>query len=141
MLFLLGCGLAESNAAGDPIPPRQVYKVETVGDAYIAGQAEPPLTSENDPPSVIRFGLGMVHAASDWSETHGQPIKANGSDAYMCWKLTASNVAAATEEGGRLYTQSLLAVRWVLLQAAEHRLVLGGGSYFSSSSSTVFVRP
>ncbi|CAJ1416594.1 unnamed protein product [Effrenium voratum] len=52
-----------------------VYKVETVGDAYIAGQAEPPLTSENDPPSVIRFGLGMVHAASDWSETHGQPIK------------------------------------------------------------------
>jgi len=28
--------------------------VETVGDAYIAGQAELPLTEENYPPSVPR---------------------------------------------------------------------------------------
>jgi len=39
-----------------------IYKVETVGDAYIAGQAEPPLTQENSPLAVVLFGLEMVKA-------------------------------------------------------------------------------
>ncbi|CAK9107331.1 unnamed protein product [Durusdinium trenchii] len=45
-----------------------IYKVETVGDAYIAGQAEPPLTLDNYPPNVIRFGLKMI---GDSDETIG----------------------------------------------------------------------
>ncbi|CAK9086727.1 unnamed protein product [Durusdinium trenchii] len=44
-----------------------IYKVETVGDAYIAGQAEPPLTLDNYPPNVIRFGLKMIGATKKWS--------------------------------------------------------------------------
>lgn len=32
---------------------REIYKVETVGDAYIAGQAENPLTLRNSPLSVV----------------------------------------------------------------------------------------
>eukprot|EP00435_Cladocopium_sp_Y103_P018363 s2259_g4.t1 len=44
-----------------------IYKVETVGDAYIAGQAELPLTEENYPPSVIQFGLKMVQVTKRWS--------------------------------------------------------------------------
>ena len=51
-----------------------IYKVETVGDAYIAGQAEPPLTLRNDPPSVIRFGLKMVEATQSWSSQSGESI-------------------------------------------------------------------
>lgn len=45
-----------------------VYKVETVGDAYIAGMAEPPLTDENSPYSAILFGLDMVRAVDDWAQ-------------------------------------------------------------------------
>merc|ERR1719271_1810989 len=37
-----------------------VYKVETVGDAYIGAQAEHPLTAENSPSSVIQFGIAMI---------------------------------------------------------------------------------
>jgi len=44
-----------------------VYKVETVGDAYIAGMAEQPLTKVNSPYSVILFGLDMVRAVDDWA--------------------------------------------------------------------------
>jgi len=44
-----------------------VYKVETVGDAYIAGMAEPPLTEDNSPYNVVLFGLDMVRAVDDWA--------------------------------------------------------------------------
>jgi len=44
-----------------------VYKVETVGDAYIAGMAERPLTETNSPYSVLLFGLDMVRAVDDWA--------------------------------------------------------------------------
>jgi len=44
-----------------------IYKVETVGDAYIAGQAEWPLTDDNSPVSVVLFALEMVQATMEWS--------------------------------------------------------------------------
>jgi len=44
-----------------------IYKVETVGDAYIAGQADWPLTAVNSPTSVVRFALGMVKATNEWA--------------------------------------------------------------------------
>jgi len=46
----------------------KVYKVETVGDAYIAGVAERPLTHNNSPISVIIFALDMVRVVDEWSE-------------------------------------------------------------------------
>merc|ERR550525_1519048 len=46
-----------------------VYKVETIGDAYVAGVAEPPLTEDNSPISVVFFGLDMVRAVDSWSES------------------------------------------------------------------------
>jgi len=46
-----------------------VYKVETIGDAYVAGVAEPPLTKDNSPISVVFFGLDMVRAVDSWSES------------------------------------------------------------------------
>jgi len=52
-----------------------VYKVETVGDAYIAGQAEQPLTERNSPCSVLLFGLGMVHVVDNWSRSHGVEVR------------------------------------------------------------------
>eukprot|EP00930_Biecheleria_cincta_P044824 TRINITY_DN30877_c0_g1_i1.p1 TRINITY_DN30877_c0_g1~~TRINITY_DN30877_c0_g1_i1.p1 ORF type:complete len:1103 (-),score=166.01 TRINITY_DN30877_c0_g1_i1:112-3420(-) len=52
----------------------QVYKVETVGDAYIAGQADIPLTPTNIPVSVVLFGLEMVRAVHDWAELRGWTI-------------------------------------------------------------------
>lgn len=48
-----------------------IYKVETVGDAYIAGQAEKPLTEENKPVNVVSFGLDMVTAVEKWSRALG----------------------------------------------------------------------
>eukprot|EP00931_Biecheleriopsis_adriatica_P030875 TRINITY_DN18144_c0_g1_i1.p1 TRINITY_DN18144_c0_g1~~TRINITY_DN18144_c0_g1_i1.p1 ORF type:complete len:1028 (-),score=136.27 TRINITY_DN18144_c0_g1_i1:196-3279(-) len=45
-----------------------VYKVETIGDAYIAGQAEEPLTEKNSPISVLYFSRGMILATSKWSQ-------------------------------------------------------------------------
>lgn len=52
-----------------------IYKVETVGDAYIGGQAEPPLTEENHPPNVIDFGLSMVKATQRWARESGEDIQ------------------------------------------------------------------
>eukprot|EP00933_Yihiella_yeosuensis_P053832 TRINITY_DN52122_c0_g1_i1.p1 TRINITY_DN52122_c0_g1~~TRINITY_DN52122_c0_g1_i1.p1 ORF type:complete len:444 (+),score=45.67 TRINITY_DN52122_c0_g1_i1:116-1447(+) len=49
----------------------QVYKVETVGDAYIAGQAERPLTYKNIPVSVVLFGLDMVRTVEYWALEKG----------------------------------------------------------------------
>lgn len=52
-----------------------IYKVETVGDAYIAGMAEAPLTLANSPTSVILFGLAMVEAVNEWAEKMGVSVK------------------------------------------------------------------
>ncbi|CAE8600104.1 unnamed protein product, partial [Polarella glacialis] len=51
-----------------------VCKIETVGDAYIAGQAEVPLTRENSPISVALFALGMVEATHNWSRMKGESV-------------------------------------------------------------------
>jgi class 3 adenylate cyclase len=51
-----------------------IYKVETVGDAYIAAMAEEPLTSKNKPLSVVLFGLRMIQAAACWSARRGEQI-------------------------------------------------------------------
>eukprot|EP00929_Paragymnodinium_shiwhaense_P101903 TRINITY_DN65096_c0_g1_i1.p1 TRINITY_DN65096_c0_g1~~TRINITY_DN65096_c0_g1_i1.p1 ORF type:complete len:1220 (+),score=298.09 TRINITY_DN65096_c0_g1_i1:104-3763(+) len=48
-----------------------IYKVETVGDAYIAGQAEQPLTEQNSPSAVVVFGFAMVRVTAEWSQKHG----------------------------------------------------------------------
>eukprot|EP00931_Biecheleriopsis_adriatica_P085303 TRINITY_DN5964_c0_g1_i2.p1 TRINITY_DN5964_c0_g1~~TRINITY_DN5964_c0_g1_i2.p1 ORF type:complete len:949 (-),score=136.32 TRINITY_DN5964_c0_g1_i2:219-3065(-) len=50
---------------------RRVYKIETVGDAYIAGQAEAPLTSQRSALDVISFGLDMLAAVEEWSRERG----------------------------------------------------------------------
>lgn len=44
-----------------------IYKVETVGDAYIAGQAEAPLTQEHSPCNVLRFAMAMVETTREWA--------------------------------------------------------------------------
>jgi len=51
-----------------------IYKVETVGDAYIAGQAETPLTRKNSPLDVVRLGLDMVAEVLDWSRENGEKL-------------------------------------------------------------------
>lgn len=52
----------------------EVYKVETVGDAYIAGQADQPLTLKNSSVSVVRFAMDMVVAVKQWSQSHGLSV-------------------------------------------------------------------
>jgi len=52
----------------------EIYKVETVGDAYIAGQADKPLTYKNSPLSVVQFGLDMVRATHDWARSKGEVV-------------------------------------------------------------------
>jgi len=52
-----------------------IYKVETVGDAYIAGMAERPLTDKNSPVAVILFGLAMVDAVELWAEKMKVKVK------------------------------------------------------------------
>jgi class 3 adenylate cyclase len=49
----------------------EVYKVETVGDAYIAGMADQPLTVKNSPLNVILFGMAMVSKVGEWSRKRG----------------------------------------------------------------------
>jgi len=51
-----------------------VYKVETVGDAYIAGMAEAPLTPTNSPVSVLLFGLAMIEAVQVWARNLGEKV-------------------------------------------------------------------
>ncbi|CAE7750257.1 gcy-12, partial [Symbiodinium sp. CCMP2456] len=51
-----------------------IYKVETVGDAYIAGQADFPLTVDNKPLHVVLFGLQMTMATRAWSVQCGENI-------------------------------------------------------------------
>jgi len=52
----------------------EIYKVETIGDAYIAGQADWPLTNKNKPISVILFGLDMVKGVHEWSRGMGENV-------------------------------------------------------------------
>jgi len=59
-----------------------VYKVETVGDAYIAGMAETPLTRENSPYHVLLFGLDMVRAVDDWAQRLGVKVACRCGIAY-----------------------------------------------------------
>lgn len=51
-----------------------IYKVETVGDAYIAGQAEKPLTIRNSPLLVARFAASMVEAVHAWSQDRTEAV-------------------------------------------------------------------
>jgi len=52
-----------------------IYKIETVGDAYIAGMAEPPLTAHHSPVTVLRFSLAMVEKLEAWSLAHGENVR------------------------------------------------------------------
>mmetsp|Transcript_85340 Transcript_85340/g.178329 ORF Transcript_85340/g.178329 Transcript_85340/m.178329 type:complete len:1257 (-) Transcript_85340:115-3885(-) len=54
---------------------RGIYKVETVGDAYIAGMAEEPLTVRNSPMDVVLFGLDMVRQVEEWSDSIGASVR------------------------------------------------------------------
>mmetsp|Transcript_3635 Transcript_3635/g.9057 ORF Transcript_3635/g.9057 Transcript_3635/m.9057 type:complete len:406 (+) Transcript_3635:1-1218(+) len=51
-----------------------VYKIETVGDAYIAGQAETPLTRRNSPLSVALLALDMIKEVKAWSRDHDEVV-------------------------------------------------------------------
>merc|ERR1712224_538906 len=51
-----------------------VYKVETVGDAYISMVAEHTVTRTNSPASMIRFGLSMIDAVSEWATGMGEKV-------------------------------------------------------------------
>eukprot|EP00928_Gymnodinium_smaydae_P009155 TRINITY_DN13389_c2_g2_i1.p1 TRINITY_DN13389_c2_g2~~TRINITY_DN13389_c2_g2_i1.p1 ORF type:complete len:1178 (-),score=235.14 TRINITY_DN13389_c2_g2_i1:98-3103(-) len=53
----------------------KVYKVETVGDAYIAGQAGMPLTQTNRPLSVSIVATEMVRITQEWSASRGVAVK------------------------------------------------------------------
>lgn len=51
-----------------------VYKVETVGDAYIAGMAENTLTTENSVLKVVQLGLAMIEETSAWAKALGVQV-------------------------------------------------------------------
>uniref|UniRef100_A0A7S4RJ19 Guanylate cyclase domain-containing protein n=1 Tax=Alexandrium monilatum TaxID=311494 RepID=A0A7S4RJ19_9DINO len=52
----------------------KVHKVDTVGDAYIAGMAEAPLTATNSPASVVHFALDVVQAVQAWAKDLGVDV-------------------------------------------------------------------
>ncbi|CAK0907469.1 unnamed protein product, partial [Prorocentrum cordatum] len=52
----------------------RICKIETVGDAYIAGQAARPLTSVYRPVSVVLFASEIVEAVRGWSRDMGVPL-------------------------------------------------------------------
>lgn len=49
----------------------KVYKVETIGDAYIAGCGAQPLTNVDSPANVVLFGLQMIIATRRWASERG----------------------------------------------------------------------
>jgi len=53
----------------------RICKIETVGDAYIAGQAARPLTSIYRPISVVVFGVEIIEAVNSWSRETGIPLE------------------------------------------------------------------
>lgn len=62
-----------------------IYKVETIGDAYIAGQADYPLTEKNRPVSVVLFGLDMVRKTHEWARGMGEEVSCRvGVHSGMC---------------------------------------------------------
>lgn len=48
-----------------------IWKVETVGDAYIAGQADFPFTRTNNPIHVVAFGMEVIKVTKKWSSRNG----------------------------------------------------------------------
>jgi class 3 adenylate cyclase len=52
----------------------EVYKVETVGDAYIAGQGGPPLTTKNSPVAVVCFASQLIEETARWSQDRGLDV-------------------------------------------------------------------
>lgn len=64
-VFMLWDGLTDKH---------QVYKVETVGKGYFAGQAGWPLSVKNSPVGVTVFALDMVRAVHEWSREKGVNI-------------------------------------------------------------------
>ncbi|CAK0817387.1 unnamed protein product [Prorocentrum cordatum] len=52
----------------------KICKIETVGDAYIAGQAARPLTSVYRPISVVVFAVEIVQAVRSWSRERDVPL-------------------------------------------------------------------
>jgi len=51
-----------------------ICKIETVGDAYIAGQAVRPLTSVYRPISVVVFAVKIIEAVRSWSRERDTPL-------------------------------------------------------------------
>jgi len=52
----------------------RICKIETVGDAYIAGQAAQPLTLVYRPISVVIFAVEIVEAVRSWSSERDIPL-------------------------------------------------------------------
>jgi len=48
-----------------------IWKVETVGDAYIAGQADFPFTRTYNPIHVVAFGMELIRVTRHWSSRNG----------------------------------------------------------------------
>merc|ERR1712167_470525 len=53
-----------------------IYKVETVGDSYIAGQTDNGLLSTHHSiAALLRFSIGMITETSTWSAEMGLNVK------------------------------------------------------------------
>lgn len=53
----------------------EIWKVETVGDAYIAAQAGLPLTEKHCPLSVLRFAIEVIKTTDSWSTRRGFAVR------------------------------------------------------------------
>uniref|UniRef100_A0A6U6K5V0 Guanylate cyclase domain-containing protein n=1 Tax=Zooxanthella nutricula TaxID=1333877 RepID=A0A6U6K5V0_9DINO len=54
---------------------RDIWKVETVGDAYIAGQADPQMTQHHSAINVVLFARDMVSAVDAWAHERGFSVR------------------------------------------------------------------
>lgn len=57
------------------VDKHELYKVETIGDAYIAGQAERPLSARLAPISVVLFALDMTRTCEEWASDLGVDVQ------------------------------------------------------------------